>query len=127
MGLIDTLNPYTGMIKMGLLAGAIAIPVAGWGVQTWRLHSSQTLIAQTARSLDAALNVRDEALAKNASLSHALATQNAAVASLAAQGQANELRAKTAAMAMLAKPMPIIAGHGPIAMNGFMQQVFGEH
>lgn len=126
MSLLDTLNPYAGMIKLGLLAGAIALPCAGWGAQTWRLHSAQALIAETSRSLDAALHARDEAVAANASLSHALAIQNAAVASLAAQGQAREKVAQKAAQSVIEKPMPVIAGHGPVAMNAFMHQVFGE-
>lgn len=124
MGLIDTLNPETGMLKLGLILAALAIPLTGWGVQTWRLHSAHTLIAETARSLDAALHARDEAVAANASLSHALATQNAAVASLATQGAAREKVALKAATSVLAKPMPVIAGHGPMAMNAFMREVF---
>lgn len=100
--------------------------LAGIGIQTWRLHSAQLEIAETGRLLDAAVHVRDEALAANSGLVQRIATQNQAIASLATQGQVKEKAAQKASQAVLMRPAPKIEGHGPDVMNRFVRELFGD-
>lgn len=114
------LRPY--LIPLGIaLAGLLCV-----SVQTWRLHSAQTEIAETGRLLDAAIHTRDSAIAANAGLMQRITAQNQAVANMATQGQAKEKTAQKAAVKVLARPAPKIEGHGPEVMNQFIQALFGD-
>jgi hypothetical protein len=67
---------------------------------------------------------RDDAVAVNANMARRLDEQSRQVASLQAAGQAREQKAASAARVVLAERPRLPAGHGPAAMNAWLQDVF---
>lgn len=125
MGLVDSVFPQLKLAEW-CAAGAIVLILCTWGgVQTWRLHSAQTQLAEQGRALDAALHARDDALATNKGLADNITAQNKAYADLVATSGLKEKTAQRAGEDMLRRPMPVIPGHGPDTMNAFVQHVFG--
>lgn len=120
MPFLAFLRPY--LIPLGIaVAGLVCV-----SVQTWRLHSAQAEIAETGRLLDAAVAVRDAAVAANAGLMQRITAQNQAISNLATQAQAKQQTAQKAAQKALARPAPVIEGHGPEVMNQFVKALFGD-
>jgi predicted Holliday junction resolvase-like endonuclease len=110
------------------IAAIVVVLVLGmqWKIRSLQraLESAETKILTTGSERDQAKLARDMALAANNGLVARLATQNQAIASLAAAGQAKDKAAQAASKAVLARKAPVVDGHGPAVMNEFIRRVF---
>ena len=123
-------EPWLPLVKIGGLVALIALP---FGIQTFRLHLANNSLADAKQELSIveqklgkAEAIRDEVLAKNTTYEARINSQNQAIASLAAQGQAKNEAADTVAKAILSRPMPrmpVVSGKPAEAMNSFIDAV----
>ncbi|WP_133249164.1 hypothetical protein [Abyssibacter profundi] len=118
--------PY--MAGAGLLLVLLLCGVAA--VQGWQLHTARTSLAQAEAQVAHAQRKHAQCETEVVQREADIAQQNARIdqlqAEAAAAAQRADARAASVMAAERARVRAIPAGHGPAAMNRWLQQVVGE-
>lgn len=120
------LAAWMPLVKWGILALTILIPVLGWNHANGELDSQRALLEQSVKDRAIAEHDRDGATAANHGLSQQIASQNGAMSSLAASCEAKSKAPQKAARAVMAVPVLVSAGHGAAAMNAWLREQFSN-